>query len=48
MDRSTTPDERYEEEIEKIMDVEAWLRTFIIRILQDDWDTIDIQNGQNA
>ncbi len=48
MDRSTTPDDRYEEEIEKIMNVESWLRTFIIRVLQDDWDTIDIQNGQNA
>ncbi len=48
MDRTTTPDEVFEETIEGILNVESFFRTFIIRVLQDDWDTIGIGNGQNA
>ncbi len=48
MDSRTTPDEEYVEKIESILNVESTLRVFVARILHDDWDTIDIGNGQNA
>ncbi len=48
MDRRSTPDAEYEERIEQIINVEQFLRTHCTRALHDDWDTIDIQNGQNA
>ena len=47
VDRST-PGAELVEQLDSVMNVEAFLRTFIIRILQDDWDTIDIGNGQNS
>ena len=49
LDERTTPDpEQYLAEIENVMNVESFLRDFIVRLLHDDWDTIDIGNGQNA
>jgi hypothetical protein len=48
MDRSTTPDADYEEKIQQILNVEASLRVFAVRAFLADWDTIGIQNGQNA
>jgi hypothetical protein len=48
MDRVTTPDDRYDEEIERILNVDSSLRVFAVRSLLSDWDTVGIGNGQNA
>jgi lamin tail-like protein/IPT/TIG domain-containing protein/CotH protein len=51
MDPAKTPLAKFEDPnvgIESILNVEAFLRVFIIRVLQDDWDTIGIGNGQNS
>jgi len=48
MDKATTPDADYDQKIQQIMNVEASLRVFAVRSFLADWDTIGIQNGQNA
>lgn len=48
MDSRFTPDEDYDEKIQEILNVESVLRVYLTRILQDDWDSIGIGNGQNA
>jgi hypothetical protein len=51
MDPAKTPLAKFEDPtvgIESICNVEAFLRIFAIRALQDDWDTVGIQNGQNS
>ncbi len=51
LDPSKTPLAKFEDPatgLDSICNVDAFLRVFAIRVLQDDWDTIGIQNGQNA
>ncbi len=48
MDITKTPVATFDAAIESILDVEQFLRVEAARVLQDDWDTIGIGNGQNA
>jgi hypothetical protein len=48
MDAQVTPDEKYLEEIETILHIESSLRVLAVRIVSDDWDTVDVGNGHNA
>ncbi len=51
LDPTKTPLAKFEDPVaglDSICNVESFLRVFAIRALHDDWDTIGIQNGQNA
>ncbi len=51
MDQRATPDSEYEATLEDIMNVESWLRTFLLRLLLADTDTIGTVGsggGKNA
>lgn len=48
MNRRYTSDEDYDVRITEVLNVESVLRVYLTRILQDDWDSIGIGNGQNA
>jgi len=48
LDVSRTSTPVFDAEIEDVLDVEQFLRVEAARVLQDDWDTIGIGNGQNA
>ncbi|MBI4607164.1 MAG: CotH kinase family protein, partial [Planctomycetes bacterium] len=48
LDVNRTPTATFDAQIEGILDVEQFLRVEAARVLQDDWDTIGIGNGQNA
>jgi hypothetical protein len=48
MDVNRVPPGGFDAEIQEILDVEQFLRVEAARVMQDDWDTIGIGNGQNA
>ncbi|MBI4604027.1 MAG: lamin tail domain-containing protein [Planctomycetes bacterium] len=48
MDRKTTPDLAFDQEIEKHLDVEEFLRDLSGRILTSDWDAFCVGNGHNG
>ena len=48
MTRSETPDEVFDEVIWDVVDVEAFLRVWAIRLNTDDWDTWGARRGKNC
>ncbi len=48
MDSTRTPHTTFDSQVELSVDTEQWLRVQTVRILNDDWDTIGVSNGQNA
>ena len=48
MDGRFTDNESFPDLIDAHLNIGSFLRVFGIRVLQDDWDTIGLRNGQNA
>ncbi|HVR74131.1 MAG TPA: lamin tail domain-containing protein, partial [Planctomycetota bacterium] len=48
MDRSKTPNAVFDQKIDEVLDVEAFLRCLAPRVLQADWDAFCIGNGHNG
>lgn len=48
MDRRITQNAQFDESIETVLDVEAFLRGLAPRILQSDWDAFCVGNGHNG
>lgn len=45
---NTTPKNRYEAEIDKVIDVDQWLRVMAVRTIIADWDFFGGSRGKNA
>ncbi len=48
MDRKQTPDAAFDAEIDKVLDVEEFLRVFAVRVITADWDAFCVGNGHNG
>ncbi len=48
LDPRTTPEKAFDERVEKLIDVDEWLRVLAARTLADDWDTMGRTRGKNA
>ena len=48
MDPKTTNKTRFLKEVEKVVDIDQWLRTLAVRTYVCDWDTFGIQHGKNS
>ena len=48
LDSRKTPDQAFDEEIEKVVDVDEWLKVLAARTLVDDWDTLGRRRGKNC
>jgi hypothetical protein len=48
MDRRQTPNALFDQQVDSVLDVEAFLRAFTPRILQADWDAFLYGNGHNG
>jgi hypothetical protein len=48
MDSRTTPNSRFDTEVDTVLDVEAFLRVLAPRILMADWDAFTVNNGHNG
>src|SRR5207244_1650116 len=48
MDRKQTPNALFDQQVDTVLDVEAFLRAFTPRVLQADWDAFLYGNGHNG
>ncbi len=48
MDPNITTTTTFDAQAERFIDIDQWIRVHAVRVVNDDWDTIGIANGQNA